>query len=317
MLNESICDFSEAAFENSAGLWEEEAIRRLAALVIPDGLEATMSWLIDADAKALRARWFLESLVDPSSSAASPDSLSYPHIYNLILAAVRKRAPDLLPDEQKRVARRLGSLFRKLAESRVRSPRSGFGRETKLLLRELYDGCWICGARFPEWADALFLGREPRATPTGLSYVDFLKPRGLKDHDLRIEVEHVRPLALGGGNDEENLRLSCGWCNRVKSANQLLFDSQGTCTRFEHPTLGFVSLPRSFWVVRILGVRGRCEHSDGCDATSKTHELTVAPRHESGSPNPSNLMVVCLEHDPLRTSRLIPASEFSRRSRVA
>jgi hypothetical protein len=32
----------------------------------------------------------------------------------------------------------------------------------------------------------------------------------------RLEIEHIRPRALGGSDDEENLWLSCGLCNRYK-----------------------------------------------------------------------------------------------------
>ena len=32
----------------------------------------------------------------------------------------------------------------------------------------------------------------------------------------RLEIEHIRPRALGGSDDEENLWLSCSLCNRYK-----------------------------------------------------------------------------------------------------
>lgn len=35
----------------------------------------------------------------------------------------------------------------------------------------------------------------------------------------RLEIEHIRPRSLGGPDDEENLWLSCGLCNRYKGPN--------------------------------------------------------------------------------------------------
>ena len=34
----------------------------------------------------------------------------------------------------------------------------------------------------------------------------------------RLEIEHLVPRALGGGDEESNLWLSCGLCNRYKGA---------------------------------------------------------------------------------------------------
>jgi 5-methylcytosine-specific restriction endonuclease McrA len=312
MLDESICKFVESAFGESVDLWNEEAIRRLAGLTAPPGLNASLSWLIDSDVKALRARWFLEGLIDPMSPSDSPDSFSYPHLYSSVREAVVERAPaDMIPDERDKIAKRLASLLRDAALAREYSQRGNWSRETKLLLRELHNRCWICGASFPDWAEAKFLGKQSTDFRSGNTYVDFLKPRGMKSADLQIEIEHVRPLARGGGDDVDNLKLACGWCNRTKSANQLLFDAQGVCKEREHPALGLMLVPQPFWVIRVLAVRRRCEHVGGCSARLETHELTVARKYKSGSPNPSNLMVVCSDHDPFSAHRLVPATALA------
>ena len=49
----------------------------------------------------------------------------------------------------------------------------------------------------------------------------------------KLEIEHIFPSSLGGSNEEENLRLSCGLCNRYKS-NQI----EG----FDEETNSFVAL---------------------------------------------------------------------------
>jgi hypothetical protein len=41
----------------------------------------------------------------------------------------------------------------------------------------------------------------------------------------RLEIEHIRPRALGGLDEEENLWLSCGLCNRYKGPSVEGLDS--------------------------------------------------------------------------------------------
>ena len=58
--------------------------------------------------------------------------------------------------------------------------------------------CWICGFRFDAQAADEFLGGTgvaPRALPL---FMDYLKPRGLKPRDFRIEIDHVMPVSAGG-----------------------------------------------------------------------------------------------------------------------
>ena len=42
----------------------------------------------------------------------------------------------------------------------------------------------------------------------------------------KLEIEHIFPKSLGGKDDEENLWLSCGLCNRYKRSQIEAFDEE-------------------------------------------------------------------------------------------
>jgi hypothetical protein len=133
------------------------------------------------------------------------------------------------------------------------------------------------------------------------------KPRGLIERDLRIEIDHVFPFSQGG-QDEDNLQLACGWCNRHKSAHLSIYDVEGQPRSAGQNSLGISSVPQPFWVVRLLALNRTCEYQSGCTRSVQTAELTVAAIRESGALNPTNLRVTCREHDPLGAIRLQPPS---------
>jgi hypothetical protein len=84
-----------------------------------------------------------------------------------------------------------------------------------------------------------------------------------------------------------------------------LYDVGGDAVKVKTGPLGIHSLPRKFWIVRLLGLVRKCEHPDGCDATVDNCELTVEPIDLLGVPNPTNLRVVCGNHHQLGHKRLI------------
>lgn len=52
----------------------------------------------------------------------------------------------------------------------------------------------------------------------------------------RLEIEHIRPRALGGSNDEENLWLSCALCNGYKGPSVDAIDAvTGEVVRLFNP----------------------------------------------------------------------------------
>lgn len=49
-----------------------------------------------------------------------------------------------------------------------------------------------------------------------------------QDHVFDIlEIDHIIPVSIGGSDDEENLCVSCGLCNRYKGAQHTGLDPQG------------------------------------------------------------------------------------------
>jgi hypothetical protein len=310
MIDHDVARFIRLAYTESIGTWDVAALRNMAALNRPPGIGGSAYWLLFGDANALLARWFLEALVDPLPYIQG--TLQYPHLFKETLEAVSELSGSLPADELRQLARELAQLLWAEAARRASIRRTSFGRDMRLLLSELSKRCWICGASFADWAMALFLGGRPDIPVNGSTFVDFYKPRGLRVTDLRIEIEHVMALASGGANDIANLRLACGWCNRAKGSRSLIYDADAKARLFSHPTLGRVSVPQPFWVVRLLAMRGRCEDPSGCPATVGNAELTVAPNRLSGAPNPANLRVVCEQHDPLAKYRLVSSNLFTK-----
>lgn len=302
----AVAAFVQQALGSGSGTWDVSAIRGLGELSPPTSLGGATAWLLRGDVNALWGRWFLEGLADPALFTGG--RLQYPHLLKQVRDSVAAMAVTMPADEQREVARRLSDLLYAEVERRIAARRIPLQREGRLLLWELYPRCWICGGEFPDWARSRFLGEmTDAAEPIGRPFVDFFRPRGVRPTDLRIEIEHVVAHAHGGATDLSNLRLACGWCNRAKGARTLLYDAEGTTRLFDHPTAGAISIPQPFWVVRLLAMRPRCEDPSGCVARTSAQELTVAPRRIGGSPNPSNLMVVCNNHDPLQDIRLIAA----------
>jgi 5-methylcytosine-specific restriction endonuclease McrA len=185
--------------------------------------------------------------------------------------------------------------------------RRALSRDDKRLLLDISGKpprCWICGAAFKEVdVDNFLFGR------TALSdlprFVDVLRPRGLDERDLSIEVDHVVPFSRGG-QDKGNLALSCGWCNRAKGAYTSIYDVAGQPLRAQPNSIGLHSLPQPFWVVRLLALGEGCTHPDGCELSRHNAELTIAPIREAGALNITNLRVTCFGHDSLGSRRLQP-----------
>ncbi|MCV7060851.1 HNH endonuclease [Mycolicibacterium vaccae] len=312
-MNLATLNFARHLVESEDATWDETMVRDLATKVAPQGLGGTSGWLLQGDANYLWARWFLEGLADPLPYLDGRKL--YPHLYKSVSDALLADAGQIPADERAELARGLAKLLWREIRGRLIRQRVNTDRETRLLLWDLYPRCWVCGAAFSEWARARFLQENSVTAERTPPFVDFYRPRGAALNDLRIEVEHVVPHSAGGRSEMHNLRLSCGWCNRAKSNRTLIYDAEAATSSLRHPTLGIVSVPQPFWVVRFLAMRGRCENVSGCSSRTTTHELTVAPRNAQGTPNPANLIVVCREHDPLRDVRLVAPTLVTSRAR--
>lgn len=264
--------------------------------------------VVRSDYESQLACWFVESLVDPRRFVDSRSTLLYADIFAEVLEAARLDSewqvldPSTAEAVTSRLARVLDTVVRRMRETRAHRRLDRKLKERLLDLAGREPRCWICGSRFGPRAVDEFVGAR-RKEQTIAPFLDVLKSRGLEVADFQVEVDHVIPASRGGGEDE-NLRLSCGWCNRHKGSNILVADVGSAPILASRNGLGLTSLPRPFWTVRLLSIVARCEHPAGCILTTREAELTVAPRNRNGAMNPANMVVTCSEHDPIGRIRL-------------
>lgn len=255
------------------------------------------------------AVWFAESHVDPLPF--STGAMTYGEFVARVRDSVAINYPFMNETNRKSLAEIILKLSTSRAESYRESHRTSIADRDRKVLLECSGvdrpRCAICGFSFPDEAIARFLKESSRQIKTPL-YVDYLMPRGVRVADLLIEVDHVVPVARGG-NIFENLQLCCGWCNRHKGAKESLYEVAGATRRLQLGGLS-ISSPQPFWVVRSIGAEGKCTD---CGATTTTRNLRVALKSDAGTANPWNLKVVCDEHDPSYSSRLVPVSLFKNR----
>lgn len=300
-------NFIEFALHDSAGVWSPDNVARLADLDVPQKVLGRRRSLLKGDINEQWARWFAESLADPRRIAQS--KITYPFLFGEVFKAVEEKfhSEKTRPEKQE-IASMTARIILHLSDAfeKNRKRRSITLDERRLLLDIAGEKprCWICGVAFRAEAIDNFL--DGSSTPIELPpFVDVFKPRGLAQRDLAIEIDHVLPFSKGG-QEEANLTLACGWCNRYKSAYTSIYDVEGQPRTAGKNSLGITSLPQPFWVVRLLAVVRNCEHPNGCSCSVQDTEMTVIPINERGALNPTNLRVVCYEHDPLGSRRLQP-----------
>lgn len=299
-----VANYISKRSDDPSGVWKMADLLDLAQATPPDVLLQSNDAMIRADAYAVWFRWFIEGLCTPLQYVED-ESKTIVDIYGdiyLHISGIYPKDPD---DERQALSKNLAQRVFAEVVRRRRLGRVGasFAKKRELIESVAIPRCWVCGFRFSTEAIDRFLGRAKSKLDLP-EFVDILRPRGTNIRDIGIEVEHVVPVASGGGGDE-NLALSCGWCNKSKGAKTLLYDADAHAPRVSYwlGTSQWHQLPHPFWTVRIMGTRRRCEHHSGCSATVASHELFLMPINSMGSPNPSNLRIVCEEHDPYRNDR--------------
>lgn len=288
------------------GVWREADLIAVSATPPPDIVFLRSETILRADAHILWFRWFMEGICNPLRYVGD-ETKTIIHV----LADTKSRVDELYAGEpqDKRItlAKRLSQRIMAEVTRQRELARVGASLDQK---RKLIDNapseprCWVCGFRFSQKAIDRFLKNKTGIELERPEFVDILRPRGLNKRDIGIEVEHIVPVASGGGG-EDNLALSCGWCNKSKGARTSIYDAGARAPRSTYDLGSQVwhELPHPFWTVRLLAIRGRCEHPSGCEATVKNAELFIAPSDHRGAPNPCNLQVFCADHDPYATDR--------------
>ena len=304
--------FVHQSLDQVAKAWDAVGIETLASLGVPDSVLGRRWALVRGDVNLLWSQWYVESILDPRRVP----SMSYASLFATVRREIDRRfsAHDKTDPERHELAVATARFLHAVGRS-AQSDRQRLS-VTKDVRQQLVDEtgwpvrCWICGADFSEQTVEVFVSRRSR--PMKLpQFIDVLRPRGLNEQDLRIEVDHVVPFAHGGEEDS-NLRLACGWCNRHKGARLSLYDTAGRPRLAGPNDLNLHSLPQPFWLIRLFGVVGRCEHPGGCPRNANDTELLVAMTNDTGAMNPSNLRVTCRDHDPMLGQRLQPPSVIRR-----
>ena len=293
-------------------IWSETSLRGMAAVHAPDALFGKNWSIVRGDALVMWARWFVASLINPSQFT-NPEPGQYVKLYRSVNNLIDKRYVHSTASQRESLVEVLVQLVNTEIQRRKRTRRNSYDSVTK---RELVDRagsparCWICGHQFATVVVDRFLDDSCTSRIALPEFIDFLRPAGFTESDLSIQVDHVTPVS-GGGDNDDNLRLACGWCNRTKSNHTNLYDVGSNTYRFKHPKLGVLDLPQPFWVVRVLAITKECQHHDApaCKATTQNAQLYIAPLQE-GAMTPPNLSCFCANHDPWRNHRFILKSEY-------
>ena len=307
----TINQFLATALVGANDCWSQETVGCLAGLAIPDFVFGRNGALLKGDINRAWACWFATGVVAPSNYLSRKGS-AYVYIYADALKALDALLPSLTKPERVEIGKLVAAYIDSSLEFERRiNRRRVFSYQEKWNLLDIAGEnprCWICGSAFSQYAIDMFLGRECSDSQKLPEFIDVVKPIGLIERDLAIEVDHIYPLSKGGGEDD-NLGLACGLCNRHKSARTSIYESRGVPRTCIDGNIQFRTLPQPFWTVRLLALRRRREHLDGCSATCENAELTVAPISMHGAFTPTNLRVTCSNHVPLKHQRLLPRRE--------
>lgn len=291
--------------------WDASAVARISRLQVPDAILGAQKKIVRADVYRQWAGWFVESFCDPRRYAHN--GLGYPEIYQDVWKSVSQRLPTWTHSQRSELTKCTAqSIYNRVKKIQTSKTRPKADTAVKRLLLDFAGSpprCWICGAEFSDAAIEQFSGGATETAPLP-PFVDVFKPRGLASADIEIQIDHREPFHAGG-DDDDNLALACGFCNRYKSGDTSIYDVPGH-TREPGKMIGSVySLPQLFWVIRLLALVGHCEYAEGCNKTKSNSELTVSPICLNGSLNPSNLEVTCYHHDKLQDERLMRRRDVS------
>jgi hypothetical protein len=300
-----ITSFFDTTADKLEASWDIQSLSNIASQRIPDFIMNGRGTLLRADIHILWTQWFIESICDPNSFTTSHQG--YAHILKTVQSRVPIIFTGVTDEERNKISIYIARLVDKEVQRRKPRKRIFLSLDDRKLLWDIYgteQRCWICGYKFTKWAENKFL-KYPNYEEAPLpQFVDYMTLHGLKERHICVEVDHAVPFSKGGC-EEDNLRLACGWCNSHKSDRVSLYDVSLKPRILIHPKLGKQSIPHPFWIVRLLSIRRSCEYEGGCDQTVENGQLTVFPRHPEGAINPTNLRVICPDHDPLGSNRFV------------
>lgn len=294
--------------------WSYQDLSEIAKTDFQETLYRDKKLLLKADQLSLWTRWFLEGLASPQMFLE--ETKTEFHIYSVVLNAIKGIYPEEDMIAKKNLADAISKhLYAEVERLRIITKRDTANAEKKrqLLGKSSPPRCYLCGYSFTKDSIDQFLKVKGRNAIQLPNLVDIYRPRGIHERDLKIEIEHVVPVAAGGSGSD-NLRLACGWCNKYKGAKLSIYEAYSTPSKVKYTMNGISlsELPEPFWSIRLLAIQSRCQHPDGCENSTLTSEIFIAHRDLNGSPNPTNIRFYCEEHDPLASQRLISRKDAER-----
>jgi 5-methylcytosine-specific restriction endonuclease McrA len=302
MLSASTIEYLTKALGNDQDLWSSDCISSISAYSADDFIFIQNKDLLQTDIKVLWANWFVNSFQDPYHSR----ELKYPFLYHKIIAQINEiTSEETTVDLKQRLASMIASRILETAKNyreRSRQPWSEEQKKTLLDIAGPTPRCWITGYKFTCNAINSFIHRSSNEQGSRKKFLDYMTPIGLKEKDTQIQIDHAKPFASGGSDQLSNLRLSCGWANRVKSNFTSLYDAKTNFRKLKHPKLGTVVTPPALWIIRTLATNDKCSL---CLCPKTENQLFVFPRHIGGEMNPINLKTYCQTCHPKKSDRLI------------
>ena len=298
---------------NARRSWKADEVSQLSQLQVPDRiLGDRRKGILRSDIAILWVTWFVESLIDPQRYVI--DGTHYSHIFSDVIKEIRGKFSHLTVDEAHELASDIScEMWTRVNTLRQNNDRTQFSKDVRFdLLADAGERprCWMCGHLFSTAAVKAFEEGKNSQIPAH-EFVDVYKPLGLRSVDSTIQIDHVEAWSHGGSDSTDNLRLSCAWCNRNKSAHRSIYDVSGTAVSARVNNLKIYSLPQHFWTIRLIAAVRRCEHPDGCSCKVENSELTVEPVNINGVATPTNLRVVCSDHHYLKDKRLLPRKKVA------
>jgi len=275
--------------------WYPNNLASLAILNPPSAVFPNNNVICKSDMSFIWLSWFVETVYDYN---LAKDDISYAAVFSYVRRGLIhsgfSESAENFTDVSKTVSRLVYEYIGKVRGRKRIQPKV----TTKEALLEKYDTtptCWICGYRFSAEAVKRYLGENVNFNLPAT--FDYFSPRGLKERDISIEIEHKQPFSSGGADidDLDNIDLSCGFCNKHKWKFLSIYDANRGLRSFHHPSLGLVSVPQPYWGIRILALAEKCSE-EGCTVKKSKQQLYIDLVNPLGSASPTNLKVVCRKH---------------------
>lgn len=303
---------SQVLINSGTGSFQKSLVE-LAQQQIPIEIHGDRQTLHDADYRLLLYSWFVESICDFEKIDENTDKA---RVWSWIKSGLEAHFGSGKADS-KFVSFLTEDIYNKfvLNSKKKRKPWK-IALKKELISREIRPKCWICQREFSKEAINNFINSKKLDIKLP-STVDFMFPRGVIARDLSIEVEHIVPFSLKGGDPDDisNLALSCGWCNSSKSNSMSIYTVNRNGKYYCHPNLGRRSIPNRFWIVKLLMIQKNCQN---CGATPTIEENKLRPIliNDKGIANVNNLKVVCGSCDNIRGERMVESKTYKERVKM-